>query len=102
LVELYEANNLERGLAAGARLIGINNRNLQTFQTNLEHTLDLLPRFPPGCCIVSESGIRTRQDVLRLEAAGVKAVLVGETLMRAPDIGGKLDELRGVFTSPPR
>jgi indole-3-glycerol phosphate synthase len=52
--------------------------------------------MPPDCCLVSESGIRTRDDVLRLQAAGVRAVLVGETLMRAADIGAKLDELRGV------
>jgi len=102
LVELYEAGNVDRVLAAGARLIGINNRDLRTFQTRLEHTLDLLPRFPHGSCIVSESGIRSREDVLRLEQAGVKAILVGETLMLAPDIGAKLDELRGAPASPKR
>jgi indole-3-glycerol phosphate synthase len=96
LVELYDAENLPRVLGAGARLIGVNNRDLRTFVTRLEHTLELAGRLPPGCCVVSESGIRTRADVLRLQAAGVRAVLVGETLMRAPDIGGKLDELRGV------
>jgi indole-3-glycerol phosphate synthase len=96
LVELYDAENLPRVLDSGARLIGINNRDLRTFTTRLEHTLDLLPRVPAGYCVVSESGIRTRQDVLRLEAAGVRAVLVGETLMRAADIGAKLDELRGI------
>jgi indole-3-glycerol phosphate synthase len=95
LVELYDAENLPRVLDSGARLIGVNNRDLRTFITRLEHTLDLLPRVPAGCCVVSESGIRSRQDVLRLEAAGVRAVLIGETLMRAPDIGAKLDELRG-------
>jgi indole-3-glycerol phosphate synthase len=96
LVELYEADNLPRVLDSGARLIGINNRDLRTFVTRLEHTLDLLPQLPAACCVVSESGIRTRQDVLRLEAAGVRAVLVGETLMRAADVGAQLDELRGV------
>jgi indole-3-glycerol phosphate synthase len=95
LVELYDADNLPRVLDSGARLIGVNNRDLRTFVTRLEHTLELAPRIPAGCCLVSESGIRTRQDVLRLEAAGVRAVLVGETLMRAADIGAKLDELRG-------
>ncbi|HMC64216.1 MAG TPA: indole-3-glycerol phosphate synthase TrpC [Gemmataceae bacterium] len=102
LVELYDAKNLDRVLASGARLIGINNRDLRTFDTRLKHTLDLLPRVPPGCCIVSESGIRSRGDAIRLEAGGVKAILVGETLMRAPDIGGALDELRGVLASPKR
>ncbi len=96
LVELYDADNLPRVLGAGARLVGVNNRDLHTFVTRLEHTLDLAPRLPADCCLVSESGIRTRADVLRLQDAGVRAVLVGETLMRAPDVGAKLDELRGV------
>ncbi len=96
LVELYEPANLARVLDSGARLIGVNNRDLRTFVTRLEHTLEILPRLPPGCCLVSESGIRTRDDVLRMEAAGVRAILVGETLMRAADIGAELDKLRGV------
>jgi indole-3-glycerol phosphate synthase len=90
LVELYDAENLPRVVASGAKLIGINNRDLRTFGTRLEHTLDLAPRLPPDCCLVSESGIRTYDDVRRLQAAGVRAVLVGETLMRAPDIGAQL------------
>jgi indole-3-glycerol phosphate synthase len=100
LVELYEADNLPRVLDSGARLIGVNNRDLRTFETRLEHTLELAARIPAGCCLVSESGIRTRQDVLRLESAGVRAILVGETLMRAPDIGAKLEELRGSLRHP--
>jgi indole-3-glycerol phosphate synthase len=96
LVELYDADNLPRVLAAGSRLVGVNNRDLRTFVTRLEHTLDLAPRLPPDCCLVSESGIHNRADVLRLQEAGVRAVLVGEALMRAPDVGAKLDELRGV------
>jgi indole-3-glycerol phosphate synthase len=99
LVEIHDADNLPRILDAGARLVGINNRDLRTFTTRLEHTLDLMPRIPRDCCLVSESGIRTRGDVLRLEAAGVKAVLIGETLMAAPDIGAKLDEVLGRSTS---
>jgi indole-3-glycerol phosphate synthase len=95
LVELYDAANLPRVVDSGARLIGVNNRDLRTFVTRLEHTLELAPRLSAGCCLVSESGIRDRQDVLRLQASGVRAVLVGETLMRASDIGAKLDELRG-------
>lgn len=95
LVELYDAENLPRVLASGAKLIGINNRDLRSFVTRLEHTLDLAQRVPADCCLVSESGIRTHADITRLQAAGVKAVLVGETLMAAPDIGKKLDELRG-------
>jgi indole-3-glycerol phosphate synthase len=95
LVELYDADNLPRVLASGARLIGINNRDLRTFVTRLEHTLELVERIPSDHCVVAESGIRTRQDILRLQEAGVRAVLVGETLMQATDIGAKLDELRG-------
>jgi indole-3-glycerol phosphate synthase len=95
LVEFYDAENLARVVASGARLIGVNNRNLRDFVTRLEHTLDLAAQMPSGICLVSESGIRSRHDVLRLQAAGVRAVLVGETLMRAPDIGAELDKLRG-------
>lgn len=95
LVEFYDAEHLPRVRDSGARLIGVNNRDLRTFATRLEHTLDLAPHIPAGCCLVSESGIRTRQDVLRLEAAGVRAILVGEILMRAADSGAKLAELRG-------
>jgi indole-3-glycerol phosphate synthase len=96
LVEFYEAGNLARVLDSGARLIGVNNRDLRQFQTRLEHTLELAPRIPPDRCLVSESGIRTRQNVLRLQEAGVRSLLVGETFMRATDIGAKLDELLGV------
>ncbi|HWY86235.1 MAG TPA: indole-3-glycerol phosphate synthase TrpC [Gemmataceae bacterium] len=95
LVELYDADNLPRVVDSGARMIGINNRNLRTFVTDIEHTLALLPQIPSGTCVVSESGIRARTDMERLQAAGVKAALIGETLMRAPDIGAKLRELRG-------
>jgi indole-3-glycerol phosphate synthase len=96
LVELYERENLARVLDAGAKLIGVNNRNLRTFVTSLDHTLELVADIPADCCLVAESGIRTRADMERLEAAGVQAALIGETLMRAPDIGQKLRELRGV------
>jgi indole-3-glycerol phosphate synthase len=95
LVELYDPGNLTRVLDSGARLIGVNNRDLRNFTTQLEHTLEVLARVPRDCCLVSESGIRTRADILRLGQAGVRAVLIGETLMRAPDMGAKLDELRG-------
>ncbi len=96
LVELYDAENLERVLATGATLVGINNRDLRSFEVRLEHTLELARYIPSHVCLVSESGIRTRDDVERLRSRGVRAVLVGETLMRAGDIGAKLRELRGV------
>ena len=95
LVELYEPENLQRVFDAGATLIGINNRDLRTFQTDLEHTLRMRDRIPDQCVLVSESGIRTRADVERLQAAGVDAILVGETLMASPDIGAAVDELLG-------
>jgi indole-3-glycerol phosphate synthase len=95
LVELYDADNLPRVLDSGARLIGVNNRDLRTFVTRLEHTLDLAAQLPADRCLVSESGIRTTDDIRRLQQVGVRAVLIGETLMRATDIGAKLDELRG-------
>src|SRR6202030_2772222 len=89
LVELYERANLPRVLDAGARLIGVNNRDLRTFVVRLEHTLELAALMPRDVCLVSESGLRTRADLERLGAAGVRAVLIGETFMRAPDIGTK-------------
>jgi len=90
LVELHDAEELARVLDSGAELIGINNRDLRTFQTSLEHTFQLMEKIPAGRWVVSESGIRTHEDLQRLEKAGVKAVLVGETLMRAVDIGKAL------------
>jgi indole-3-glycerol phosphate synthase len=96
LVELHDAAELPRVLDCGAEVIGINNRNLRTFSTRLEHTLDLLPRIPADRIVVSESGIATHADLARLAAAGARAVLVGESLMRAGDIGAALDALRGV------
>lgn len=93
LVELYEPENLPRVLEAGATLIGINNRNLHTFKTDLDHTLRMREKVPDTCLLVAESGIRTRSDVERLEAAGVDAILVGETLMASPDIGAAVAAL---------
>ncbi|MGD0900785.1 MAG: indole-3-glycerol phosphate synthase TrpC [Thermoguttaceae bacterium] len=95
LVEFFEPSNLPRVLAAGARLVGINNRDLQTFHTDLAHTLRLRGQVPADRWIVSESGIRTREDVLRLQSAGVDAMLVGESLVTRPDIATAVDELLG-------
>lgn len=95
LVELYDPANLQRVFDAGATLIGVNNRDLQTFEVDLEHTLALRPLVPDQCLLVAESGIATRDDVRRLEEAGVDAMLVGESLMRAPDIGAAVDALLG-------
>ncbi len=95
LIELHDADQLSRVLDTGATLVGVNNRDLRTFTTRLEHTLELLPRFPAGVAVVSESGIRTNAELRLLHAAGVRAVLVGESLMRAADIGAALDALTG-------
>ncbi len=96
LVELHDAWNLPRVLAAGADLVGINNRDLRHFTTDLEHTLSLRDRVPPEIVLVSESGIRIHHDVKRLEAAGVSAILVGESLMRATEIGLAVERLLGL------
>lgn len=96
LIELHDADQLPRVLDAGGLVIGINNRDLRSFTTRIEHTIELLPRIPPDRLVVSESGIATHADLLRLASTGAHAVLVGESLMRAPDIGAALDALRGV------
>jgi len=95
LVELYEPENLQRAFDTGATLIGINNRNLHTFEVDLEHTIRMRRLVPDECVLVGESGIKTHHDVQRLEAAGVDAILVGESLMREVDIGTATDRLLG-------
>jgi indole-3-glycerol phosphate synthase len=95
LVELYDAENLSRVLDCGARLVGVNNRDLRSFEVRLEHTIELAAKMPKEVCLVGESGIASRADIDKLRAAGVKAVLVGETLMRAADIGAALRALLG-------
>ena len=95
LVELHDAEQLPRVLDCGATVVGINNRDLRTFETRLEQTLELRTRIPSTVTVVSESGIRTAADMAILKAAGVHAVLVGESLMRSPDIGAALDSLLG-------
>jgi indole-3-glycerol phosphate synthase len=95
LVEVHDGGELDRALRAGAALVGINNRDLATFRTDLAVTLELAPRVPAGVTVVSESGIRSRGDVERLLGAGVRAFLVGEALMEAPDPAEKLRELQG-------
>lgn len=83
LVETHDEVEIERALSAGATIIGINNRNLHTFETTLETTLRLRNRIPADRIVVSESGIHSRDDVRRLEAVGVDAILVGESVMRS-------------------
>lgn len=95
LVEVHDAEELERALRIEAPLIGINNRNLRTFVTRLDTTLNLLPQIPADRVVVTESGIHTPADVALMREHGVHAFLVGEAFMRAPDPGTKLAELFG-------
>jgi indole-3-glycerol phosphate synthase len=95
LVETHNENEIARAVACGARIIGANSRNLDTFDVNLDTALHLRAGIPRECVAVAESGIRTRADVERLEAVGYDAVLIGEALMCAPDPGRKLAELLG-------
>jgi indole-3-glycerol phosphate synthase len=93
LVEVHDLPEMDRALELGADLIGINNRNLKTFQVDLATTEALAEEIPNDTVAVSESGIRTAEDVRRLRACGINAVLVGETLMRASNVPDKLREL---------
>jgi len=95
LVEVHDAAELERALELDTPLIGINNRNLRTFETRLETTLDLLPRMPKQRMVITESGILSAADVRRMRDQGVNAFLVGEAFMRAPDPGSALREVFG-------
>ncbi len=93
LVEVHTPTDIASAVSAGAEIIGINNRNLETFKTDIDTTKELAPLVPAGKTLVSESGIRTRKDVETLMQAGVHAFLIGEALMLSPDPGRKLREL---------
>ena len=93
LIEVHNFKELEPALAASSGLIGINNRDLTTFETQLNTTLEIAKEIPQDRLIISESGIHTREDVQYLQKAGVHYFLVGESLMRAPDINTKFSEL---------
>ena len=94
LVEVHDLDELERALQVAAPLVGVNNRNLRSFEVSLDTTLELRAAVPPDRILVTESGIATREDVARMRAAGVDAFLVGESFMRAPEPG---EELRRLF-----
>ena len=93
LVEVHDEEDLKKISGLDFPLIGINNRNLKTLMVDLETTFRLFGRIRPGTVVVSESGIKNRQDVNRLQEAGVRGILVGEVLMRAPDPDAKIREL---------
>jgi indole-3-glycerol phosphate synthase len=88
LVEVHDRNEMQRVIDTGADCIGINNRNLKTFATSLDTTFELASLAPDGSTLISESGIKTPEDVVLLRQAGAHAILVGESLLRAPDPGG--------------
>ncbi|HUF50928.1 MAG TPA: indole-3-glycerol phosphate synthase TrpC [Longimicrobiales bacterium] len=96
LVEVHDEYEVERALKAGARIVGVNNRDLATFTTDLAATQRLAPLVPRECLLVAESGIATAADVRRVAQAGAGAVLVGEALMRAPDPAALLGELGSI------
>jgi indole-3-glycerol phosphate synthase len=90
LVEVHARDELDRALGAGARVVGVNNRDLRNFQVHLETSLELVQAIPDDCVAVSESGLRTHEDLARLRAAGFDAFLIGEHLMKSPDPAGAL------------
>lgn len=96
LVEVFLPGEAERALSAGAAIIGINNRDLQTFEIDAQRSTRIRSMIPDGILTVSESGLKSREEVLQAEAAGFDGVLVGEALLTAPDIGAQVRELTGV------
>lgn len=95
LVEVHNTQELDRALHLGAQIIGINNRNLHTFEVTLDTSRTLIPKIPSNKIVVAESGISTFEDIKMLKDLGANAVLIGETLMKADDIGAKIDEMMG-------
>lgn len=95
IVEVHDREELERALYCGAKIIGINNRNLKTFEVDIKTTEYLIKHIPYGIAVVSESGIKSYEDFKRVHDAGVNAVLIGEAFMTAPGIKNKINEFRG-------
>ncbi len=97
LVEAHDEGEAEAAVEAGARVIGVNNRNLKDFSVDTRNSCRLRDLIPPGILFVSESGVKSAEDVAKIRDIGADAVLIGETLMRAPDKRAKLDELRSLL-----
>ena len=95
LTEVHDRDDLDKAVACGAKIIGINNRDLDTFEVDLKTTIDLAPLVPEGCILVSESGIANGEDIRSLWSHGIQAVLVGSSLMKSENIGAKVEELVG-------
>ena len=93
LVEVHDEEEIDRALKVNAQIIGINNRDLHTLKVDVQNCVRMIPLIPKGKVIVAESGLKTRDDVKRVQDAGAHAVLIGETFMAAPDIGKKIKEV---------
>lgn len=93
LVEAHDELEVKRALLAGAQIIGVNNRNLRNLKVDLNNCINLIPQIPKGIVIVAESGLKTHEDILRVQEAGAHAVLIGEVLLRSPDIASKMKEI---------
>lgn len=102
LVEVHDVPELDRALGLQTSLIGVNNRNLRTLQTDVNRTIDLAPAVPPERFLIAESGISTHEDVRRLVGIGAHSFLVGESLMRQPDVALAVSTLLGRAEAPPR
>ena len=101
LVEVHTQPELDRALSAGAKIIGVNNRDLKTLEVRLETSFELIDKIPDDCIAVAESGLKTNADLVRLRAAGFDAFLIGESLMSAPDPGAALANLLGASAATP-
>jgi indole-3-glycerol phosphate synthase len=99
LAEVHDRSELDRALGLQTPLIGVNNRNLKTLQTDLQTTIELAPFVPPDRLLITESGIRTRDDVHRLGEVGAQCLLVGESLLRQADVGAAIHDLLGTCAS---
>ena len=95
LVEAHDEEEVERAIKSGARIIGVNNRDLKTFEVDMQNSIRLRKLAPDNVIFVSESGIRTSEDIKKLHENQIEAVLIGETLMRSPDKKAALEELNG-------
>jgi indole-3-glycerol phosphate synthase len=100
LVEVHDRAELDRALGLQSPLIGVNNRNLKTMRTDIQTTIDLAPFVPPDRLLITESGIRNRDDVSRVGEVGAQCLLVGESLLRQPDVGVAINELLGICAVP--